>query len=72
MALELTTTAVVITMLALGTRQCIVWRLILQVLETLLLVLIAYDASDTENDNLAIGYNAMTTNTAGGTECCSW
>ena len=26
----------------------------------------AYDASDTENDNMAIGYNAMTTNTAGG------
>ena len=24
-------------------------------------------ASDTENDNIAIGYNAMTTNTAGGT-----
>ena len=27
----------------------------------------AYDASDTENDNIAIGYDAMTTNTAGGT-----
>ena len=26
----------------------------------------AYDASDTENDNVAIGYQAMTTNTAGG------
>ena len=26
----------------------------------------AYNASDTENDNIAIGYNAMTTNTAGG------
>jgi hypothetical protein len=27
----------------------------------------AYDNSDTENDNIAIGYNAMTVNTAGGT-----
>ena len=27
----------------------------------------AYNASDTENDNIAIGFEAMTTNTAGGT-----
>ena len=30
--------------------------------------MLAYDASDTENDNIAIGYHAMTTNTAGGTK----
>ena len=39
-----------------------------QVLETLLSVLWAYDASDTENDNIAIGHGAMTENTAGGTK----
>ena len=42
--------------------------LILQVLETLRIRALAYDASDTENDNIAIGHGAMSENTAGGTK----